>query len=311
MTKTQNQLNRKQLKKILLILVCQFFIFPLAKGAEKSFPAKDIKTLIIQVPSLNLKVKQSKSPLYSLKGTEDLDFQVVQDKLFIKSKDFSSKKAWSNKSPKKSLSLEIYGPSNNLQIFSFYSNISISSWLKPVFVSSFKGQIKANNTKGAWQISLKEGKINMTRHKGPLKLKSFQAQLRLAKSEGNFDFLLNEGRITIKNSKGQVNFINDKPKIQLTQFTGSLKGFSRLGAVQASLQANEVDISTEEGAVRLYFIKQGPKVKAYTEEGKIYAPKYFYKKFSGKSTLVSGRMRSGQRKGQVSIKTERGNIYIN
>ena len=301
----------KQLKKSLLIFVFQFFIFSLAVGTEKSFPAKDIKSLIIQVPSLNLKVKHSNSPLYSLKGEEALDFQIVQDKLFIKTKDFSSKKAWSDKTSKKNLNLEIFGPSNDLQIFSFYSNISISNWLKPVFISSFKAQIKANNTKGAWQISLKEGKITMTRHKSPLKLKSFQSQSRLIKSEGNFDFQVNEGKITIKNSKGQVNFITDKAKIQLTQFQGDLKGFSRLGPIQASLQANEVDVSTEEGSVRLYFIKHGPKVKAYTEEGKIYAPRYFYKKFSGKSSLASGRMKSGIKKGKANIKTERGNISIN
>ena len=309
--KHKTNFNMKGLQKLLLISVCQFFMFSTAKGTEKNFPAKDIKALVIQVPSLNLKVKQSNSPFYKLKGSEALDFQIIKERLFIKSKDFSSKKSWSDKNSKKSFNLEISGPSSSLQIFSFLSDISISGWLKPVFISSFKAQIKANNTKGAWQISLKEGKINMTRHKSPLKIKAFQTHLRLVKSEGKFDFQLNEGKITIKNSKGQVNFINDKPKIQLTQFAGTLKGFSRLGAVHASLQANELDVSTEKGVVRLYFIKQGPKVKAYTEEGKIYAPKYFYKKFSGKSSLVSGRIRSDIKKGQAVVKTERGNIYIN
>ena len=301
-----------RLSKISLLLLAGLFLtFHTAISAEKIFPAKDITDLIIQVPSLNLKVKQSNLSTYTFKKTEGLDIESTQGKLLIKSQDFSSKKAWSDKSPKKSLNLEISGPSTNLQIFSFLSNISISSWTKPVFISSFKGQIKANNTKGAWQMSLKAGKVNMTRHRSSLKIKSLQTQLILEKSEGNFDFQVNEGKLTIKKSKGRVSFTNNKPKIQLTQFTGNLKGFSRLGPIQASLQANEVDISTEEGAIRIYFIKQGPKVTAYTEEGKIYAPKYFHKKFSGKSTLVSGQIKSNIKKGQVSVKTERGNIYIN
>ena len=298
-------------KKLLLLVIGQFLASYPVMGAEKVFPSKDINSLIIQVPSLNLKVKQSNSPNYTLKGSEGLDFQIETGKLFIKSQDFSFQKAWSNKNAKKSLNLEISGPSKDLQVFSFVSHISISGWTQPVFISSFKSQITSNHTKGSWQISLKEGAVNMTKHKSPLKIKSLQARLNINRSEGDFDFQVNEGKITVRKSKGQVSFTNDKSKIQLTQFIGSLKGFSRLGSIRAGIQANQVNVSTEEGTVRLYFIKQGPKVKAYTEKGKIYAPKYFYKKFSGKSTHVSGQMKSTIKKGQVSVKTERGNIYIN
>ena len=305
----------KWLKKLLLLGIGQFFLFYSVFGSdlgtEKVFSAKDISSLIIQVPSFNLKIKQSKSSVYILKGATALNCQIEKGQLFIKSPDFSSKKAWSGKNTKKSLNLEILGPSKDLQIFSFVSDISISNWTQAVFISSVKGKIKSSHTKGSWKISLTEGTVNMARHKGSLKLKALQARLKLNKSEGDFDFQVNEGRITIQESKGRVSFTNDKPKIQLTQFAGDLKGFSRLGSIQASLQANEVDVSTEEGAIKLYFLKQGPKVKAYTEKGKIYAPKYFYKKFSGKSTYVSGRMRSKTKQGQVSVKTERGNIYIN
>ena len=301
----------RSLKKLLLLLICQFCIFGPVFGAEKIFPAQDIKHLIIQAPSIHLKIQHSNSSNYILKGVEDLNFQIEKGKLSIKSKDFSSEKAWSGKNTKKSLNLEISGPSKDLQIFSFLSNISISNWTQTVFISSFKSKIKSSNTRGSWKISLKEGTVNMTKHKGPFQLKALQAYLKLDKSEGNFNFQINEGKITIRRSKGQVSFTNDKPKIQLTQFTGDIKGFSRLGPIQASIQANEVDVSTEEGSIRLYFLKQGPKVKAYTEKGKIYAPKYFYKKFSGKSTYVSGQIKSKIKKGQVSVKTERGNVYIN
>ena len=120
-----------------------------------------------------------------------------------------------------------------------------------------------------------EGAVNMTKHKSPLKVKSLQTHLKLDRSEGNFDFQVNKGKITVKKSKGRVSFTNDKTKIQLTQFIGDFKGFSKLGSIQAGIQANTVDVSSEEGAIRLYFIKQGPRVKAYTEKGKIYAPKIF------------------------------------
>ena len=298
-------------KKSLIFIFGLILIVSSALGSEKTIPAKDIKSITIQAQRLNLKLQHSNSSNYSLKWTGDLIFQIEKEKLMIKSKNFSSKKAWSDKNKEKNIDLTISGPSNNLQIFSMSSSLSISHWTQPVFISSFKSQIKSFNTKGLWQISLKEGAINMTKHKSPLNVKAFQANLKLSNSEGDFDFLVNEGKITVRKSKGSVHFTNDKSKIQLTQFKGSLKGFSRTGAVQAGIQADSVDVSTEEGHVRLYFIQQGPKVKAYTERGKIYAPRYFYKKFSGKSTQVSGNIKAKINKGKVSVKTERGNIYLN
>ncbi|MCY4320858.1 MAG: hypothetical protein OXC37_00415 [Bdellovibrionaceae bacterium] len=292
-----------------LLLLFQFLIFLPAIATEKVFPAKDIKSFTIQIPSLNLNIKHSNSSNYTIKGGEDLEFQIEQGEFSIKSKDFSIKSAWSNKT--KSINLEIFGPSKDLQIFSFKSKISISNWIKSVFISSFKSQINSNNTKGSWKLSLKEGSVSMLRHNNSLNLKAFQANLKLSQSEGNFNFQINEGKVTIKKSKGKLTFNSDKPKIHLTQFTGDIKGFNQQGDIRASIQADELDISTKQGAVRLYFMKQGPKIKAYTEEGKIYAPRYFYKKFSGKSTYVSGRIKSKISKGNASIKTEIGNIYIN
>ncbi|MDE0092294.1 MAG: hypothetical protein OXN83_03295 [Oligoflexia bacterium] len=298
-------------KKLLPFFSWLFFIPYPCLGNDKVFPAKDIKSIHIQVPRLNLKVTPSDSPVHTVKGTKGLDCKVEKEALVIKSQDFSSKKAWSNKNKEKPLELEISGPSKNLQIFSLFSDISISNWSQPVFISSFKSQIKSVNTKGSWHISLKEGAVNMKKHKSPLSVKAFKIHFNLNHSEGHFNFQVNEGKIAIKRSKGRMNFMSDKSKIQLTQFIGNLKGFNRLGEIRATIQADQVDISTEEGAVRFYFIKQGPKITAYTETGKIYAPRYFYKKFSGKSTQASGRIKAKIKKGYVSVKTERGNIYIN
>ena len=298
-------------KNSLLIFFGLIFISSPALGNKKTISAKDIKFITILAQRLNLKLQHSNTSNYSLKWTGNLNIQIEKEKLIARSKNFSSKKAWSDKNKAKSIDLTISGPSNNLQIFSMNSSNTISNWTQPVFISSFKSQIKAVNTKGPWQISLKEGAINMAKHKSSLNVKAFQANLKLSHSEGDFAFLLNEGQITVRKSKGSIHFTNDKSKIRLTQFKGSLKGFSRSGAVRASIQADSVDISTEEGNVRLYFVQQGPKVKAYTERGKIYAPRYFYKKFSGKSTRVSGNIKAKINKGSVSVKTDRGNIYLN
>ena len=221
------------------------------------------------------------------------------------------KKAWEQNNKEEKIHLEISGPSKRLKIFSFSSNISVSNWTQAVFISSFNSEIKSVNTKGAWQITLKTGNINMTKHNSPLKLKAFQANFKLNSGKGDFDFQVNEGRITLTKSSGHMSFMSDKSKIKLTRFKGNLTGFNRLGEIQARIQADNVDVSTKQGPIKLYLWGQGPKIKAYAETGKIYAPKYFYKKFSGKSTLAKGQIRSKITKGSVSAKTEQGNIYIN
>ena len=309
--KNKNSHSFKINTKPIFLCLCLFLTSHWSYSNEKSFPAKNINSIVIQAPLLSLTVKQSNSSVYTLKGAENLDIQIEKSKLFIKSQNFSSKTVWGGKNKGKKTHLEISGPSKSLQIFSFSSDISVSNWTQAVFISSFNSLIKSVNTKGAWEISLKKGNINMTRHKSPLRLKAFQAHFTLHSSEGDFDFRVNEGLITLLKSKGSMNFTSNKSKVKLKHFKGNLTGFNRLGEIQARIQADNVDVSTEEGPIKLYLIGQGPKIKAYTETGKIYVPKYFYKKFSGKSTLAKGQIKARIKKGSVSAKTEQGNIYIN
>ena len=286
-----------------------FSSFPLF-GEEKTFPAGEIKSIIIKLIHLDLKVTKRKSPHWTIKWSGNLFLQLNEGLLTIESKSFNSKKAWSSKSSK-TVTLEISGPAVPIKSFSLSSHSSFSSWTEPVFISSLKGSVTGSKNEGSWELSLKEGKINIHQHQGPLTIKSFRAHFTLSSSKGDSQFYINEGHLTVKKSEGELNFTTDKAEVKLTQFKGSLKGFSQSGTVTASIQPETVDLFSGEGAIRIHCMGQSPKIIAYTERGKIYGPKYLHKTFSGKSTKVSGRIRGPSKKGTVSLKSDTANIYIN
>lgn len=293
-----------------------FVFFPLfvcapLLGEEKTLPAKEVKSIVIKAAHLKLKAKKIDSAVWTIKWTGNLSFHSENGLLTIVSSDFNSKKSWGSKSSRNVLALEIYGPAVPIELFSFSSKSSFSDWTKPVFVSSFKGSIEGFKNKGLWELSLKEGEVDIHHHQGPLSVKGFHVNHRLFSSKGGFKFHINEGLLEVKKSEGQLDFTTNKAKIKLTQFKGSLKGFSQSGEVTVFIQPEKVDLFAGEGAMRVYFMKQAPKVKAYTERGKIYGPRYLYKKFSGKSTEVSGQIRGLSKKGTAVLKSDIGNIYIN
>ena len=278
-------------------------------GEQKNFPAKEVKSIIIKVPHLNLKITNKNSSLYTIKWTGELSFQNKKNILSFYSKDFYSKKDF--ESPKKPIRMEISGPSANLKLFTFSLQAFFSHWIKPVFISSFKGRLKAIQNKGPWEISLKEGIVNMHKHQGSLTGKAFNVNYFITSCEGNFKFHLNEGILNLKNSRGSLHWTTDKTKIKLTQFKGNITGSSQSGSIQASLQAETVNMTSKEGPIRIHFIGHAPQIKAWTEKGKIYGGRYLHKQFLGKSTKVSGRIKGTIKKGAVSLKSETGNIYLN
>ena len=135
-------------------------------------------------------------------------------------------------------------------------------------------------------------------------------QARIQESHGDFNLELNQGSLKIKKSSGSLELTGDQAPIQLSQWTGDLQAFSRSGAIKASLSPGDIKIESESAPVRLHVTEHGPYVRAYTENGKMYVPRYLNKKFEGKSTRASGRLLSKIKKGKISVESQTGNIYI-
>ena len=303
-----HSLRNRQIKAFFI-----FFLFLLcfpSLGEEKTFPAQAIKSIVVKTVHLDLKVTKKNSEAWAIKWVGDLSFQLNEGLLTVESNNFNSRKTWRSKSSK-TVILEISGPSVPVKVFSFSSKNSFASWTEPVFVSGFKGSVTGLKNKGLWELSLREGTVDISGHQGSLSVKGFRVNFNLSMSRGDFQFHINEGQLTVGKSEGKLNFTTNRAGVKLTQFRGSLKGYSQLGEITASINPETVDLFAGEGSIRVNCMGQAPKVRAYTEKGKIYGPRYLYKKFSGKSVELSGRIRGASKKGTVSLRSDTANIYIN
>ena len=286
-----------------------FYILPLLSPilgqTSNSWPADSIQSFKIQAPYLNLKFQQSSSSAYSIEA-KDLLIKNTKGELLIQSKEFFKPSPQS----KNTVQLKISGPSKPVSVFTKDSRLNFSGWKSPVAISSLKGQLTSLNTSGNWILGLKSGSINMKKHKGEIRLKSFEMKALVENSSGAFNFQLNEGHLKLEKSQGSAELTGDQADIQFSNFKGDIKAFSQSGAIKGSLKPGQVEVKTKTGNINLNTMGQGSYVTAYTERGKIYAPKYFNKKFEGKSTRAKGRILSKTKKGNVLIESERGNISI-
>ena len=204
--------------------------------------------------------------------------------------------------------LTIKGPSVPINFYLSSASIKISNWKDPVYIFLFQGQVEGVKNKGDWNLVLKKGKVTSVEHEGNVSLKSFSVESLFKKFKGSFDVQFNEGSFKVSRGEGDVSFISDKGKISVSRFEGSLKGETVSGNVAASIKPKSVDVFSKSGRLNFYFRKTGPRVSAYSEKGKVYAPKYFYKKYSGTSLKASGRLKGIPKKGEVHLKTDTGNI---
>ena len=287
-----------------------FCCFPLG-AQEIKVPVKEVQSFLIKALHLKLTVKKNVSNQYRIKWTGPLSVKNKGGVLTIQDNHFNLKNSWKNSSERALAKLEITGPALPLKVFALSVNTSFSSWKESVFISSFKGFLKGSHNKGAWNIYFKEGVLNLNQQKGSLFVRGFRINSNLKSGRGDFQFFMNEGSLNVSNFEGHFQFLTDKAKTFLKNLKGSLKGSSQSGDLNVSIKPEKVDLFVEEAATRLYFMGQAPKIKAHTEKGKIYGSKYLYKKFSGKSTTVSGRIKGLSKKGEVFVQSNTGNIYIN
>lgn len=274
--------------------------------------ARDIQSILIKAFKLRLVLKSSTSAKYRITWNGgDLSVKNQLGVLTIISKNYDSIKSFKNVLKKPLITLTITGPSRDLQATIFDSHTSVSRWTNPIFISSAQGKLYGLNNTGSWKLYFKKGLIDLGNHTGSLIVKGFHIKNHIHTGQGSLNFYINEGLIKVKDFEGDISFVTYKAKTFLKHFTGDLKGSSTLGNVNASIKAKKVDLFVKNAITKLYFMGQSPKIKAYTETGKIYAPKNLYKKYSGTSTTVSGRLPGVIKTGSALIKAHSGIVYIN
>lgn len=273
-----------------------------------TIPQKEVSQIVVKGSHWILNFKTAKGPYkFDLKGplTKQILIESIEGTVEITSDIISQKQVEKN-------ILNVTGPGVPLSLFVLKGKFHISHWTKPVFVFSQNIEIEGSANKGSWQLSLNKGKIKLNRFEGELEARGFRLNMDLKDLKGDFLFQFNEGQLKANRGEGELVYTTDKGNTILKNWKGNITGESVSGSLKGiSLKPDTIQINSKKGVIAMNFSGSRPSVDAFSGEGRIRSPRYMNKKYAGKSLAVTGRLRgNGKQEGKVSLKTERGDIYI-
>lgn len=295
------------------ICFCILFAFQFLSQAEAKKETEHPPLRIQGAHAVSLKIEPGKE----LKTTGPADVEKQKDHQLLRLKDQAEVTV---KTPSRALSI-VLESLENLEIKGFQkTNIKVS--LK-------KGQVVLKNNQGDLQVHLDEGRLEVKSHKGgvevhsylapvffenlkgSLKISSLRAPLSIFQSQGRFDIQSFDGLIKLEKLNGDLSFHSEKSKIQFKSYKGNIQGYSGRGEISGSLTPDQVKIETQFSPIRLYFANSKARVEAQSWEGKVLAPKNFYRDRAGGVYKASGSIRHrGDAPGYVQLKSRFGKISI-
>ena len=300
------------------ILFCFCAFSYLSEAKEQSVKTKPqdkpTKTLRIQgAHAISLKIEPGKK----LKTTGSVDIDKQRDHFLLVLGDQAEVTV---KTPFPSISIVLQSL-ENLEI----KNLKQAN----IKVSIKKAKLLVKNNQGDLQVHLDEGRLEAKSHKGnvevhsylapvffehlkgSLKIASLRAPLNIFQSQGRFDIQSFSGVIKLEKLSGHLTFHAEKSKIRFKSYKGSVQGYSGQGEVSGSLTPDQVKIESQWSPIHLYFSNSKARVEAQSWEGKVLAPKNFYKDRAGGVYKASGSIRHrGDVPGYVQLKSRYGKISI-
>lgn len=303
---------------VLFILLCSINGLPKAEtqeGKDKhSFEKSREKPLRIQGGhGKSLKIEPGKK----LEITGSIDTEKKRDRLLLVLEDQASAVV---KTPAQSLSIVLQSL-ENLEIKDFKkTNIKISLKQAEVLSKNNQGNMQIHLDEGRLEVKSHKGNINVHSYlapvflenlKGSLKVSVLRSPLSIFQSQGRFDIQSFSGSIKLEKLKGYLVFHSEKSKIQFKSYKGSVQGYSRQGGISGSMTPDQVKIESWLSPIHLYFANSKARVEAQSWEGKVLAPKNFYKDRAGGVYKAFGSIRDrGDTPGYVQLKSQYGKISI-
>ena len=300
--------------KIFQIGICFFLFSPLAFSLQKKEDLKAAKPLWIQ-GDVAEKISLQSHSSFQTKGE-------------LQKKDQDHR---TNLKLKNSESFVIQTPPRNVVlVLNSVKNIEVKGFKEiDLVISLKKGSVLIKNNQGKFQVSLDHGTLNVknssgvletqsysapifvSQFKGSLKIRSHLAAVQLDQSQGSFDLQSFKGSWKLKKSEGDLKFKTMHSPVAFQSYKGSVSGYSGQGNVSGSMIPKKVNIETKSSAIRLYFAKSKARVEAQSWEGKVYAPKNFYKDRAGGVYKAYGFIKDrGENSGSVFLKSHSGPISI-
>ena len=261
----------------------------------------------------SLKIEPGKK----LEITGSIEIEKEKDRLLLILEDQASAVV---KTPSRSLSIVLQSL-ENLEIKKFKkANIKISLKQAKVLSKNNQGDMQVHLDEGRLEVQSHKGNINVHSYLAPVFLENLQGSLKISalrsplnifRSQGRFDIQSFSGPIKLEKLKGHLTFHSEKSKIQFKSYKGSVQGYSRQGGISGSMTPDQVKIESWLSPIHLYFANSKARVEAQSWEGRVLAPKNFYKDRAGGVYKAFGSLRDrGDAPGYVQLKSQYGKISI-
>lgn len=252
--------------------------------------------------------------------------------LFIKMQEYSDKKEWKEaltKSPKRRV-LEFTGASVPVEVQLREGQVVSQKWSKELKVSLVKGRVSTSGGTASLSVQLQNGDVTILDQSSKAAADVYKGSLTVRNLQGDLEGSVFSGTMTVEKSKGVLTVTTTQSTAKILQSSGTLQFENGKGSIVAQQFAGRVDGQTGEGTVSLGILPDtdvhvkatsgrvsvqtvagsGAMLNLLSTDGEITVPGELKVNRTATEKSVRGRLKGGEQKGSIVVRSQEGNIVV-
>jgi hypothetical protein len=252
--------------------------------------------------------------------------------LYIKMQEFGDKSEWKTalSRPKQKRILEFVGASVPVEIQLRDGQVMAKNWARDLRVVMTRGKFTTVGGTGTVHLQLQRGDALIQDQTSKVTADLYRGQLVVKNLQGDLDGSVFSGGINIEKSKGYLNLNTTQSVARVLQSSGTLQFENVKGNVITQQFAGRVEGQTGEGSVNIGIVPDtdvhvksvsgrvtvqtaagsGAFVNLLTSEGEITAPNEIATAKTATEKTARGRLRGGEQKGSIVVRSREGSIVL-
>lgn len=252
--------------------------------------------------------------------------------LFIKMQEYSDKKEWKealSKSPKRR-TLEFVGAAVPVEVQLREGQVNSQKWSKELKVSLVKGRVTSSGGTASLTVQLQNGDVTILDQSSKASADVYKGSLTVRNLQGDLEGSVFSGNMTVEKAKGVLSVTTTQSTAKILQSSGTLQFENGKGSIVTQQFAGRVDGQTGEGAVSLGILPDtdvhvkaasgrvsvqtvagsGAMLNLLSTDGEITVPGELKVNRSATEKSVRGRLKGGEQKGSIVVRSQEGNIVV-
>lgn len=253
--------------------------------------------------------------------------------LFIKMQEYSDKREWKEALSKpigKRKILDFVGAPVPVEIQLRDGIVNAQRWSKEIKVALVKGKVVSVGGSATLAIQIQNGNASVQDQSSKVSVDIYKGNLDVKNLQGDLDGSVFAGSLTVDKSKGFLQITTAQSTAKILQSSGTLQFENVKGALITQQFVGRVDGTTGEGNVNIGILSDtdvhvksqtgrviiqttpgsGAMLNLSTAEGEIVAPNEIKVNRTATEKTVRGRLRGGEQKGSIVVRSQEGNINI-